>query len=264
MSDLIQDKIVWPSYLDYYIKKGATDIHVNWGRVNRCMVRYQGRCEHVHVPITDHQRWCRQVFWHCGFARYERHVFTHQSTLIANEQVRVCYAPTIQGMHMVIRLHQELPEMRRYDFMDVWQGGMLIAGLTGSGKTTLAYQWLKHLANNLAVVTLEDPPEMLCEQLVQMVVHPSHASKEILKSVLRHDPDVIFVGELRDRQGVDLFRNWLLTGHMVMSTIHAGCAQTALKRLHFLGFPKTDNYLLSGIVAMEEQTYQPVMHTLND
>ena len=260
MNVLSELTMQWPEYLKASIDTNTTDIHLSWGRSNKCLIRRSRQCIRFTPEQSAHRRWCSQLHWHCGFAKYNQYEFAHQSVCIAGQQVRVCYATTLQGRHMVLRLHQSMPSAEIDDFMVPWQGGMLISGLTGSGKTTTAYRWLQYLGRTHVVVTLEDPPEMYSNCLVQMLIHPSIGTKDVLKSVLRHDPDIIFVGEIRDRQAVDLFRNWLLTGHMVISTIHASCPRSAWRRLQYLGFPKDDKYLLSGIVMIDAQTRQQTLH----
>jgi general secretion pathway protein E len=132
-------------------------------------------------------------------------------------------------------------------------GIVLVTGPTGSGKTTTLYSTLKVLATpDLNVCTVEDPIEMVSPEFNQMQVQ---ASIDLdfaagVRTLLRQDPDIIMVGEIRDLETAQMAVQASLTGHLVLSTLHTNDAPSALTRLLDLGVP---NYLiqstLSGVVA---------------
>jgi general secretion pathway protein E len=125
-------------------------------------------------------------------------------------------------------------------------GIILVTGPTGSGKTTTLYSSLKQLATpEVNVCTVEDPIEMIEPLFNQMQVQPglgvdfAHG----VRTLMRQDPDIIMVGEIRDRDTADMAVQAALTGHLVLSTLHTNDAPTAVTRLIDLGVPP---YLLSS------------------
>jgi general secretion pathway protein E len=132
-------------------------------------------------------------------------------------------------------------------------GIVLVTGPTGSGKTTTLYSTLKHLATpELNVCTVEDPIEMVSPEFNQMQVH---AAIDLdfaagVRTLLRQDPDIIMVGEIRDLETAQMAVQASLTGHLVLSTLHTNDAPSAITRLLDLGVP---HYLiqstLTGVVA---------------
>jgi general secretion pathway protein E len=132
-------------------------------------------------------------------------------------------------------------------------GIVLVTGTTGSGKTTTLYSTLKHLARpEINVCTVEDPIEMVATELNQMQVQPAidldFASG--VRTLLRQDPDIIMIGEVRDLETAQMAVQASLTGHLVLSTLHTNDAPSAVTRLLDLGVP---HYLiqstLTGVVA---------------
>ena len=130
---------------------------------------------------------------------------------------------------------------------------MLVTGPTGSGKTTTLYSTLKHLATpELNVCTVEDPIEMVSAEFNQMQVQ--HAIDldfaAGVRTLLRQDPDIIMIGEVRDLETAQMAVQASLTGHLVLSTLHTNDAPCAITRLLDLGVP---HYLiqstLTGVVA---------------
>ena len=132
-------------------------------------------------------------------------------------------------------------------------GIILVTGPTGSGKTTTLYSTLKRLAtSDVNVCTVEDPIEMIAPELNQMQVH--HAIDldfaSGVRSLLRQDPDIIMIGEIRDLETAQMAVQASLTGHLVLSTLHTNDAPSAITRLLDLGVP---HYLiqstLNGVLA---------------
>lgn len=126
-------------------------------------------------------------------------------------------------------------------------GVLLLAGPAGSGKTTTAYACLRELqrrfADSKALATLEDPVESILPGVVQSAIQPAHGFDYAtgLKSLLRQDPDVLLVGEIRDPETAETVFRAGLTGHLVLTTFHAGSAAEAVSRLRDLG---VESYLL--------------------
>ncbi len=132
-------------------------------------------------------------------------------------------------------------------------GIVLVTGPTGSGKTTTLYSALRRLATgDVNVCTVEDPIEMIATEFNQMQVHPAidltFASG--VRTLLRQDPDIIMIGEIRDLETAQMAVQAALTGHLVLSTLHTNDAASAITRLLDLGVP---HYLvastLNGVLA---------------
>lgn len=131
---------------------------------------------------------------------------------------------------------QELDGLRRLILKP--HGIILVTGPTGSGKTTTLYTVLKLLNKpDTKIITIEDPIEYRMPGLVQMQVHPEigFTFGVALRSVLRHDPDVILIGETRDYETAEITIRTSLTGHLVFTTLHTNDAPTAIGRLTDIG-----------------------------
>ncbi len=178
-------------------------------------------------------------------------------------ELRLSTLPTAHGEKVVMRIFD--PEVLTRDFtdlgftkdeLDTWQnlvkmpgGILLVTGPTGSGKTTTLYTTLKTLATpEVNVCTIEDPIEMVDPRLNQMQVQPeidvTFASG--VRALMRQDPDIIMVGEIRDLETADMAVQAALTGHLVLSTLHTNDAPTSITRLLDLGVPA---YLLNATVV---------------
>ena len=119
-------------------------------------------------------------------------------------------------------------------------GIVLVTGPTGSGKTTTLYSALNELNDiETKIITTEDPIEYDIEGLVQVPVNPDIdvTFANVLRAILRHDPDVILVGEIRDYETAEIAVQSALTGHIVFSTLHTNDAPTAITRLRDMGVP---------------------------
>ncbi len=169
-------------------------------------------------------------------------------------EVRVSSVPVAFGEKVVMRLmdpdilFQDLTrlgfsggDLSRYNrCVDRPHGILLVCGPTGSGKSTTLYSTLKHLATpDINVTTVEDPIEMVHEEFNQIAVQPTLGITfgTILRNILRQDPDVIMLGELRDLETAENAVQAALTGHLVFSTLHTNDAPSAVTRLLDLGVP---------------------------
>src|ERR1700722_944101 len=156
---------------------------------------------------------------------------------------------------------QELPELGMFDtqlqttekFLARPHGMILVKGPTGSGKTTSLYAVLFTIARpEVNVVAIEDPIDIVVDTFNQIAVQPKIGVSfaEALRHVLRQDPDIIMVGEVRDVETAEIALQAALTGHLVLATLHTNDASTAITRLLELGI---DPFILSstlvGVVA---------------
>jgi len=177
-------------------------------------------------------------------------------------ELRLSTMPTAFGEKLVMRIFN--PENLVKDYKDLgfseederkWthmaaepHGIILVTGPTGSGKTTTLYSTLKQLAvPEVNVCSVEDPIEMVepafNQMQVQQTIGVDFASG--IRTLMRQDPDIIMVGEIRDRDTADMAVQAALTGHLVLSTLHTNDAPTAITRLLDLGVP---SYLISSTV----------------
>jgi type II secretory ATPase GspE/PulE/Tfp pilus assembly ATPase PilB-like protein len=132
-------------------------------------------------------------------------------------------------------------------------GVILITGPTGSGKTTTLYATLSRLNTPaVKIITVEDPIEYQMEGINQIQVHPKIGLTfaTILRSILRHDPDIVLIGEIRDSETADIAVRASLTGHLVFSTLHTNDAPSAITRLSDMGIePYLVSSCLEGVIA---------------
>ena len=182
-------------------------------------------------------------------------------------ELRLSTLPTAFGEKLVMRIFD--PEVLSRDFESLgfnseelaqWNemtsrpnGIILVTGPTGSGKTTTLYATLRRLSTpDVNVCTVEDPIEMIDPTLNQMQVQPAIeiGFAEGLRALMRQDPDVIMVGEIRDRQTADMAIQAALTGHLVLSTLHTNDAPGSVNRLLDLGAaPYLVSASLIGVLA---------------
>jgi len=183
--------------------------------------------------------------------------------------LRVSTLPTLYGESVVMRLldrsagdfydlhrlgFDEHMLARMEHFTSLPHGIFLVTGPTGSGKSTTLYSALKRInLPDKKIITIEDPVEYQMDGINQIHVNPqiglTFASG--LRHIVRQDPDVIMVGEIRDRETADIAIRAALTGHLVFSTLHTNDAPSAITRLSDMG---VENYLLtSSLVAVLAQ-----------
>jgi len=177
-------------------------------------------------------------------------------------ELRLSTLPTAFGEKMVMRIFDPDVLLRTFQQLGLenedyerWQGMIskpngivLVTGPTGSGKTTTLYSSLKQLATSeVNVCTIEDPIEMVEDSFNQMQVQHNidldFASG--VRALLRQDPDIIMIGEIRDLETAEMAIQAALTGHLVLSTLHTNDAPSAITRLLELGVP---SYLLKATV----------------
>jgi type II secretory ATPase GspE/PulE/Tfp pilus assembly ATPase PilB-like protein len=178
--------------------------------------------------------------------------------------LRISTLPTVRGEKVVMRIQDksrkipDLPELgvqgialRNFeDALALPNGIILTTGPTGSGKTTTMYSALTRLNKiEVNILTIEDPVEIQLDGLNQSQVHPDieYTFANGLRTALRQDPDIIMVGEIRDRETINIAIEASLTGHLVLSTIHTNSAVETLTRILNMGVP---NYLLTSSIEM--------------
>jgi type IV pilus assembly protein PilB len=247
--------------LDWAQKEGASDIHLlpqrNYVEIR---IRVNGDMETFKVLSLEHrQGFINEAKRLCGFsiATSGEAQDGRISLPGRNLDLRTSLIPSQHGEKIVMRLldlarefkldRSGLPETVISDLREALRaknGVVIVSGPTGSGKTTLLYTLLCDLDRKRKnIITLEDPIEYAIEGLTQVQVTPKLTFGQALRSVLRQDPDVILVGEIRDQETADLCLKAAATGHLVLSTLHANSAPEVVSRLLNLG---VDRYMLTS------------------
>ncbi|MGM0603308.1 MAG: GspE/PulE family protein [Bacillota bacterium] len=180
-----------------------------------------------------------------------------------NYDLRISIIPTIYGEKAVLRLLSKDTSILSFsrlgfskknidllkDILKLRSGIVLLAGPTGSGKTTTLFTILKELAaEEVNIMTVEDPVEYRLKNLNQIEIDKKRGLTfhRALRSLLRQDPDIMMIGEIRDRESAEIAVRAAVTGHLVFSTIHTINSAAAVKRLLDIGIPP---YLISTALS---------------
>lgn len=255
--------------LQYAFDQRASDIHIEPRReVGHVRFRIDGVLHNVYeFPAQVSQAVVARIksLGRMNIAEKRRPQDSRLKTKTpAGEEVelRLSTLPTAFGEKMVMRVFDpsvlvrsfsdlgfSKEDKRRWDQMTTNNHGIVfVTGPTGSGKTTTLYTTLKTLATpEVNVSTIEDPIEMVEGSFNQMQVNPAIdlAFADGVKALLRQDPDIIMVGEVRDLETAEIAVQAALTGHLVLSTLHTNDAPSAFTRLQELGLPA---YLIKSSV----------------
>lgn len=246
--------------LQYAFDQRASDIHIEPKRDKSLIrLRVDGVLHNIHnIPKNLHPSIVSRIklLARLDLAEKRRPQDGRIKTEHKNKEIelRVSTLPVAFGEKIVIRifdpdiLMQDLEkigfEPREYklynSFIRQPNGIILVTGPTGSGKTTTLYSSLRALASpEVNIVTVEDPIEMVLEEFnqvgVQSAIGVTFAT--ILRNILRQDPDIIMIGEIRDKETADNAVQAALTGHLVLSTLHTNDAPSSITRLLELGVP---------------------------
>ncbi len=259
--------------LHYAFDQRASDIHIEPKREKSFVrLRIDGVMHYIHtVPKTVHAPIMSRIkmLSRMNIAEKRRPQDGRIKTNYKGKEIelRVSTLPVAFGEKVVIRIFdpevllQDLDRLGFYprehqlynSFIRRPNGIILVTGPTGSGKTTTLYSSLKLLSSpEVNIITIEDPIEMVMEEFNQVGVQPGIGVTfaTALRTILRQDPDIIMVGEIRDRETAENAVQAALTGHLVLSTLHTNDAPTSVTRLLDLGVPA---FLISstiiGIIA---------------
>ena len=246
--------------LQYAFDQRASDIHIEPKREKSLIrLRVDGVLHNVHVvprqlhpPIVSRIKMLSRM----DLAEKRRPQDGRIKTSHNGKEIelRVSTLPVAFGEKVVIRifdpdvLMQELDQIGFYprefqlysSFIRRPNGIILVTGPTGSGKTTTLYSSLRSLScPEVNIVTVEDPIEMVMEEFNQVGVQSAIGVTfdKVLRNILRQDPDIIMIGEIRDRETAENAVQAALTGHLVLSTLHTNDAPSSITRLLDLGVP---------------------------
>ncbi|MDO9556761.1 MAG: ATPase, T2SS/T4P/T4SS family [Coriobacteriia bacterium] len=240
------------------IRQGAGDIYVE-PLENDLRVRYRidGVCQEVvRSPKKLHRQLLNRIKIASGMDIAEKRVPQDGrfGVVLDGKAVdfRVAVLPTVQGEMSVLRLLRrdsimmsledlgflENPLSRLLDALSRPYGAILVTGPTGSGKSTTLYAAINRTTKpTVNLITVEDPVEYRLEGLSQVQVHEKAGLTfaSALRSILRQDPDVVMIGEIRDKETGTIAIEAALTGHLVLSTLHTNDAPSAITRLTEMG-----------------------------
>ena len=237
-------------------ERRASDIHIVPSSTGvRVRFRIDGVLQDAHVfPKEIHNEVVSRIKVLAGL-RTDEHQATQDGRfrilLSAGKEIidiRVSIAPTYHGENVVLRLLSDKAEHYSLEMLGFSKkdrekilkaikkpSGMILAtGPTGSGKTTTLYTLIKLLnSHEVSIVTLEDPIEYAVDGIEQIQTNSGRGLTFAngLRSILRQDPDIIMVGEIRDPETASIAVNTALTGHLLLSTLHTSDAATTLPRL---------------------------------
>jgi general secretion pathway protein E len=258
---------------NYAFEMRASDIHIEPKREN-CIVRFRidgGLNDVYHIPRGVWRPIASRVKMLARMNIAETRRPQDGRIKIEYEkgtaEMRVSSMPTAFGEKLVIRLLR--PEMLLRDldllgffpedqiklekFLNKPHGIILVTGPTGSGKTTTLYSAMNLLASpEINIVSVEDPIETVVDSFNQVAVQPAIGMTfaSSLRTILRQDPDIIMIGEIRDRETAENAVQAALTGHLVLSTLHTNDTVSSISRLVDLGVePYLINASLIGVIA---------------
>ena len=249
---------------DVHLLPAAEGLHMQW-RIDGVLQRIAEFPRELSPKIISRLKVLAQLLTYRTDVPQEGRILEDANTSL---ETRISTFPTLFGEKAVVRLFAAAEKYRRLDdlglpveisgqlrrLLDETGGVILLTGPAGSGKTTTIYACLRELVDKSqggrSLVSLEDPIEVVVPGVAQSQVNlPAGLNLETgLRSLLRQDPEVIMVGEIRDRGTAETVFQASLTGHLVITTFHAGSAAGAISRLSDMGI---EPYLLrSGVLAI--------------
>jgi type IV pilus assembly protein PilB len=251
------------------VREGASDIHIEPGEnVLRIRYRIDGRLvEKLRPPYQMHAAVASRIKTMCGLDPEQRHLPQDGGLRVMMEKrpvdLLVGTMPGKTGEKIVIRVvdtDKALVNLEKlgfsYDTLKAWRklitqpnGIALVAGPDGSGKTTTLYATLQELNRpDLNICTIEDPIDCVVTGINQFQVNEKtgFTYPTAMRALLRQDPDIMMIGELRDGETAKLAAQAALTGHLILSTLHTNDAPSAFARLFNIG---VEPYLVGATVA---------------
>lgn len=257
------------SLLKEAITTNASDIHIEpFEHFVKVRFRIDGHLiENTRLPKTTYQQLLARFKIIADLNIAERRIPQDgKITLTFNERdydFRISTIPTIHGEKIVIRVYNldssdlTIEELGFFEdqYRDVRRiiekpyGIVLVTGPTGSGKTTTLYSFLKELnKDNVNITTVEDPVENQILGINQIQINPKAnlTFYSALRAILRQDPNIIMIGEIRDEETAQMAIRAAITGHLVFSTLHTNDAVSTITRLVDMGVPR---YLLADAIS---------------
>ncbi|NEO97510.1 MAG: type IV pilus twitching motility protein PilT [Symploca sp. SIO2E9] len=235
-------QIIYQAY-----EQGCSDVHLGVGEVPR--LRNRGEMKLTDYPETDQttfMSWLREILSDAEIKRFQEYLEFDGATQYDFARVRINIFNTLKGAALVMRLiplkimtidELRLPKVFK-DISDVHKGLVLVTGPTGSGKSTTLAAMVDYInkEHRKHIITIEDPIEFIHQSRKSLIKQREvgiHTLKfdNALKAALREDPDLILVGEMRDKETVNTALKAAQTGHLVMGTLHTNSAVKTIERI---------------------------------
>ncbi len=228
-------------------QKGFSDVHVGVGEVPR--FRNRGEIETTALPETDRmtfQYWLTEVLSDEDIAKFDKTLDFDGAKQYDFARVRINVFDTLHGPSMVMRLiPMQIMTIEQLRLPPIFQkvchehkGLILVTGPTGSGKSTTMAAMVDYMNQEMPrhIITIEDPIEFIHKSQRALIKHREVGTNTLkfdsaLKAALREDPDVILIGEMRDRETVNTALKAAQTGHLVMGTLHTNSAVKTIERI---------------------------------
>ncbi|NEO22105.1 MAG: PilT/PilU family type 4a pilus ATPase [Moorea sp. SIO1F2] len=228
-------------------EKGISDIHLGVGETPR--FRNRGEMEPTEYPVTDQATfscWLKEILTDEEIRRFREELEFDGATQYEFSRVRINIFDSLLGPAMVLRIiplkiltleQLRLPAILK-DVCHYHKGLILVTGPTGSGKSTSMAAMIDYMNKEMPrhIITIEDPIEFIHQSRKSLIKQREvgmHTRKfdRALKAALREDPDVILIGEMRDRETVNTALKAAQTGHLVMGTLHTNSAVKTIERI---------------------------------
>lgn len=246
-------------YLSTLVERGGSDLHVKTGSIVRA--RINGEIVSLGDEVLTHSdgiTLAKELLRRRFNELVERKSIDFTFKLNEMYRFRVNLFFQMEGVSAVFRtIPTELPTFASLKlpsvvekFCRLSRGMILVTGPTGSGKTTTLYSILKELnSEEKKIITVEDPVEYKIDSICQVAINNKIGLnfELVLKNILRQDPDIIFIGEIRDKFSLDIALQASLTGHLVIASIHANNALETISRLIDL---QADPFLISSTLKI--------------
>ena len=255
----MQEKLL--QLIDLALERQATDVHFTLQK-GRLRVQLRGKCgmEEIHSAILDvglfhYLKYIADL--DLGNAdqpqsgsfhlKYRGKPLSFRFSILSSYGMQTGVLRILNN-HPMLTLQELSADPHQSLLFRAWtrlrSGMVILSGPTGSGKTTTLYALLDAIAKRgqTKIMTLEDPIEINDDRFVQVAINEAggFTYEEGIRQFMRHDPDVILIGEIRDSHTAQMAYRCALTGHMVFSSIHAKTAREALKRLEELGLQRKE------------------------
>ncbi len=279
------------------VNLSASDIHIEpYENTSIVRLRLDGILhEYTRIPLSLHEQVVSRIKVLANLNVAERRVPQDGKIAVRvgkrHLDIRVSVVPTVFGERAVLRLLEKGGKLLRLEDLGLWEedliklrrlaqkpyGIVLATGPTGAGKSTTLYAMILEIKSpKRNIITIEDPPEYQIEGVSQIQVNPKVGLTFAvgLRAILRQDPDVIMVGEIRDSETAEIAVQSALTGHLVLSTLHTNDAPSAITRLFDLGIePFLIASALEGVIAQRlvrricphcKESYKPTEEELSE
>ncbi|WP_165145375.1 ATPase, T2SS/T4P/T4SS family [Marinitoga sp. 38H-ov] len=263
---------LFEKYLKLLLEDKVTDLHFsiqnNFGiisyRYNTMLIEYEK------LPLEDYNKIITKIQILSGIDIINDRDPADGSFTFYDNRFRVSMIRDFEGINCVIRKLKTISDLKNLNYSNIFlnyvekilnmnHGLILFSGPTGSGKTTaLAYLLINILKKEpKKIITIENPIEYKIPKIEQIEINNDSKKTSIIKNILRHDPDIIMTGEIRTKEIADITIESAMTGHLVLSTIHANNVFGVIERLKKMGIMEYD--ILNTVKVIFNQRFVKIL-----